>query len=300
MENNLLVSVLTATLNKPVDEIQGLLFEEVKKENGEVEKSLKADADQIAIKQINEWYAGVDTRNKEKLRTIANDKYGQGLKEGASKYERLIAEATGFKSDELKGEEFVREALSHVTANKGSTDFKTNPEFLKYEADLRKQWEAKLNELKTGFEQKETTWQKENMWSNKIAPRIMAKIQAMNPLPLKNLEAEQNRLNYVLEYFKSHEFADNNNDSFVISKNGERIEEMGTAVSFDKFIETHAKKFFDFPVQGEKKTASAGDDAGKNTQVKICATPAEYRQAFAECKTPEDRIALMKAHEGKF
>ena len=91
---NILLSVLSTTLNKDSEELQGLLFEDGKNEKGEPSKVLKPDADKIAIKQITDWYSRKETEWRSKNKTIAGDKYGQGKKEASELFEKIIGETT--------------------------------------------------------------------------------------------------------------------------------------------------------------------------------------------------------------
>ena len=121
-----LLSVLQKTLNKSEDELTGLLYEDGKNEKGESIKILKTDAENISLKILSDWYNSKESEWRKKNQAIAQDKHGQGVKEMAEKYERIISDLTGYQSD-LKGEDYVREAILFAAKNKTAGDFKTNP-----------------------------------------------------------------------------------------------------------------------------------------------------------------------------
>jgi hypothetical protein len=291
-----LLSVLQKTLNKSEEELQGLLYEDGKNEKGEPAKVLKTDAENIALHQLSDWFNSKESEWRKKNQTIAQDKHGQGVKEMAEKYERIISDLTGYKSD-LKGEDYVREAISFSAKNKTDGDFKTNPEFLKYEAEMRKQYEAKLKEANEKFSFEKTGWQKERTFDT-VSEKIQVKLDSMKPILPQSPEARATQIKMFREYFKNYDFQDNTNGGFIILKDGQRLENLGNPIEFDIFIESTAKKFFDFPVQDQKRQVSPGAD-GVNTEVKICKNIEEYKAEMANAKTPQERIALRTAHEGK-
>ena len=163
---------------------------------------------------------------------------------------------------------------------------------------MKKQWEAKLKEANDKLAAEKNTWQKERVF-DAVSERIQTRLDAMKPELPKSAEARQTQIKLFKESFKNYEYQDNANGGFIILKDGQRLEDLGNPIDFDAFVETQAKKFFDFPVQNSKAGSPPARGTVGTAGVKICKTIEEYKTEMANAKTPQERIALRAAHEGK-
>jgi hypothetical protein len=148
--NELLMGLLTKTLNMSEDDLKSIILKEDSEELREdaLQKLLEKDADRIA---------GIKSKSKED----ADNQYKRGQRETAEKFEQDIKRTFGLTS-ELTGDELLAEAKSTIGSGDSEdlTDdkVKAHPLYIqllnekKKEIDtLNQDWEKKLNEKENEF-----------------------------------------------------------------------------------------------------------------------------------------------------
>lgn len=297
----IMMGLLTKTLNMSEDEIKSLIYKE-DSEDGELndnalEALISKDADRISA-------------IRDKYKNDKDDQYKRGQRETAEKFEKDIKKLFDFES-ELQGEDLLAEAKKQIAKEGGSSDeltddkVKAHPLYIQLQNEkqreidsLNQEWENKLNEKENEFTTRVTR-------SNATSKAIDL-IRSKNPRLPEDASKAQKRLSVVGNELKNYNWKQDGDTLIPVDDKGHQlVDEHEKPITFDMIVENIGDLYFDFEDpedKGEDKGKggtgtgnSNGFNSRKHGRVKVPKTAEELETAMANAKTPEERSELSKA-----
>lgn len=251
-----------------------------------------------AIDHLN----GITAERIKQMREAADKEraasYSRGLKETMEKFERDLRDEYELKDSKSTGKALVAEAVAKRLNGAGITDeakIKAHPLYIALEAKV----ESMPKTIEEAVKAKEAELQgvfKAERDTARIVERGKAKFKAMNPILPKNEAVAQAQMSLLEQYIKGHKFQlveDNGDVKDVIPMkpdgSGRLENSLGVQVTFDKFIEEGAKKYFEFRDEDDRSGApdpnKTGNSSGTGSGGDVAYNPttvSEYARIHAE------------------
>ena len=283
-EAEVLKYIVTKQFNKTEEEIDQLLYEN---------DTLKPDAGDLILA----W-------NEEKIKKLKADRdenFNKGFqkaeKEVKTKVEKTFKELTGFTADAEDFETLVKsyvEESATKTKTKPLTEdeIKKHPLFVQLEQSRvpKEDYEKVMRE----FDE-----YKNNVARNQVIETVKGKaweiVSAKNPILPASPQIANTLRSKFLEEFSQFDF-EQQNGSFIVSKQGKRIEDQhGNLRAFESLVTELAGNFFEFQAQSDK--GNAGNGAGTTVVTAMPKTAAELNKLFAvhNSNSKEDKEARIAA-----
>lgn len=292
-EKDLLLGLLSKTLNKTPEELQELLYQKTGN-NGDI--ALREEALDLLLSEEEKRIGKIkgDTKpSKEQL----EGQYKRGIKEKAEEFENFIRKDQGFESD-LTGKDLLKAYAEHIqkSVKTGLSDekFRLDPRFIEAEKKWKAIMEDETGKIKTEFDHFKSGVEKNQKFSI-VSRDIRKTFEGLKPVLSENPVVRENQINEFIDKFKGYDYdlADDNNH--VISKEGKRLDgKLGYPVKFTEFVSEQAKSYFDFHKQ-EKKDGAAGTQGQAGGNITIPKSEQEYNKMINNAKTPQERIAVQDA-----
>jgi hypothetical protein len=246
------------------------------------------DGDLTDLKAVTE----ADEKRVAKFTTEKTQQLNRGIKEGASKIEKEIKDKYSVESDLIGVElldSIVAKQIEEAT-KAGSKDISKHPDYVKLEMsidkvrkDKDKEWEVKVNELKSEFS-------KEKVF-DKVKDKALVNLESRKPiLPQDPKKAQVWKETYLNELRRGNYQEGEDGSLIVLDKDGIMKDSHGNPVTFDEFEKSISDKYFEYPVAG-KRDSSGNKEADKNfASSGDPKTKAEALEKLRDPKiTPEDR-----------
>jgi hypothetical protein len=246
------------------------------------------DGDLTDLKAVTE----ADEKRVAKFTTEKTQQLNRGIKEGASKIEKEIKDKYSVESD-LIGVELLDSIVAkqvEEATKAGSKDISKHPDYVKLEMsidkvrkDKDKEWEVKVNELKSEFS-------KEKVF-DKVKDKALVNLESRKPiLPQDPKKAQVWKETYLNELRRGNYQEGEDGSLIVLDKDGIMKDSHGNPVTFDEFEKSISDKYFEYPV-AEKRDSSGNKEADKKFATSgDPKTKAEALEKLRDPKiTPEDR-----------
>lgn len=292
-EKEILIGLLTKTLNRSEQEVIELLYQKDDKDelilkDGAVDAVLELDSARVENIKKN---APVP---KERL----DNEYKRGRKEGLKELEGTVKEKYSIDSEKL-GIELIDELLADKSKKIKITDddVKKHPLYL----DLEKSRIAKAeyDALKGEYDEFKTNIERDKKFSS-IKETASSLLDSMKPIISENPAVAKTRKDDFLKKFESFDYQKDGDDTIILNPDGSRKEDKhGNPVTLEDFVKEIASLNYDFPKQDDKGNGGADDDGKKSFNFSVPKNDEEYVAAVRGAKTPEERIAIKTAYESK-
>lgn len=292
----LLMSLLTKTLNLSEDDIKAVILKEGS------EDELADDA----LQQLLDKDASRITAIKDANKGSRDDQYKRGQKETAEKFENSIKSLFGIE-DDLNGDELIAKAKETIPSGSGDgkltdDDVKAHPVFIALQTEKSKEIAQMQKDHDKALEDAEGEFNSK-MTRSAVNAKAIAHIRGKNPkLPDDSAKANK-RLNAILPELGKFKFEQKGNDITVKNEDGSLLTNaQGHQISFDQLVEGIADDFFDFDEggqEGSKGTGNGGDGFGKQgkfSTTNVPSNPDELQKAMDAAKSPEERTEISKAY----
>lgn len=294
-ERDLILGLLTKTLNKTDEELIGLLFEK----SNEGSETLKDEALTVSLDLVEKKIGKLkSTVNEKELR----DSISKRVKgETMSDFEKELKEKYELESDKA-GQELIDEIVNKYKVNDSEftpdkvklTDTYRNreKELTKQIKDLRKEFDTEKETLVKDFGKKET-------W-NVIARDIRKKLIETDPVLPKNKKAADNLVDLFVGSFSEYEWQADGDGNHFPTKDGKRIEDkLGNEISFSSLVSDRINEYFDIPVQ-DKKGGAGNEGGGTPKDVPVAfKDDAEYLKYIDNEPDLNKRIAAKKVFQSQ-
>ena len=287
---NLLIGLLTKTLNKSEQEITDLLYQkegdELVLKAGVLDEILALDS--VRVKSIKD--------NAPVPKDRLDNEYKRGQKESMEGIEKALKEKYSFDS-EKKGIELIDEVLSKQSkASKLSDDeVKKHPLYLTLEKDrvAKADYDAKVKEYadyKNGIERES----KFSLIKNKAGDLL----DSMKPIVSENPSVAKTRKTDFLTKFEGYDYQQDGDSIIVLDRDGRRLEDgHGNPLPFTEHVKNIALINYDFPAQSDKgNSGSTDDDKSKTYHISVAKSEGDYVTMMRAAKTGEERIAIQQAN----
>jgi len=291
-EKNLLVGVLTKTLNKTDEEVSDLLYQkaddsdEVTLKEGALDLVLDADAQRVSNLKKS-------AKPDEKVLT---DQYLKGKKEGKAELEAELRSAAGIETSAI-GLDLVKEVVNHLSDCNIPTDeqIKAHPLYVALEKERVPKED--YNKLNTDFEEFKSNLDKTQRLS-RIKNDVLSILPTFNPVISENQVVAQTRQQDFLQKFEGYEYELQEDGNHIIKRNGSRIEDPhGNPIKFKDFVKDVAALNYDFKVSDD-----VGNAGNRNTAAtKAVGVPKTEKGYMAQMNAlivagkKEESVALAKA-----
>ena len=274
-EKNLMMSLLTKTLNKSDDEISELIYT---KSEGSDELTLKEGADEILFGEVEQFVKRIKEGVKPKQELLENQ-YKRGQKETAEDFEKDFKNKFSFPS-ELRGIDLVTSYIQTLQDEKSKLTpdkIKLHPVYIDMEKRLKSEATEIYETGKTKLEEREKQYNKDKDF-DQIKTEIRTILTGLNPVLEANPIVANNRIEGFINLFKEFDWEIAADGKHIPIKDGNRIEDaIGNVQYFPILVNNEAKKYFEFKKQEDKgsmgDTKSNGISTGSLTMPK---TEAEY------------------------
>ena len=273
--------------NKTDEELTALLYED----DGDGNLKLRENAADVLI--------GLDAKRIERIKDEASkgatEKFDQGYqkaqKDVLSKFEKDLRDKYGVESNKT-GIDLIDDIIG--TASKGGEitedTLKTHPLFLRLENETKKEYDARIKEVKEEFDSYKENVEREKSMSA-VKNKARAAFLSLNPVLSEDKAKAENQIAMFLEGLKPFGYIPDN-DTFIITENDKRKEDgHGNPLSFDNFIKQQAEKTFDFKVQDRRQ--SPGNMPGTGV-IKTKVTKKEYSELVARYEREGDYESMSK------
>jgi len=288
-EKELLLGLLTKTLNKSDEELAGLLYQ-----NGDDGETLKEGAHEEALGLLEDKIAKIKDASAVDEKKIRDEGYGRAKKEVMGHFEAELKEKYGVDSDSTGGdlvEEIVskfREDNSELTPDK----IKITQTYRDREKELKKEMRDALKEKDTEIEGLKTGFEKQTVWSD-ISGRIRKKLHDKTPVMPKNQKAASNLEDLFINSFREFDWQKDDNGQPIALRDGKRVEDsLGNEVPFDSLVEGRIQEYFDLPTQESK--GSPGNENRGSTGGTAFKDEKEYYNYVSNEPDPEKRVEARK------
>jgi len=294
-EKDVLMGLLTKTLNKSDEELSKLLYQ--KGENKD-ELILKEDA---LTTLIAEEEKRID-RIKEGIKPdpdALDNQYKRGQKETSEKFEKEFKKKFEFESEE-QGLDLISSFIEGMKKTKSElTDekFKLDPRFTSAEKKWKKETEDRIAEINGEFDQFKTLAEK-NQKFEKVRNDIITIFESLNPVHPVEPAVKSNRLNSFLEAFKGYEYEIADDGNHTVSRDGKRVEDtLGNMKTFKDLVGDVTKLHYDLKKQNGKDGAGneGGDGGDEGGSIIVPKTEQEYVEAVTQETDPANRIKIKAA-----
>lgn len=274
----LLVGVLTKTLNKTPEEISELLYQKADDSDELVLKEgaldLVLDADVTRVSNIKK-----STKPDDK---VLRDQYLKGVKEGKAELEGEIKTLTGLDTQAI-GSDLVKEAVNHLSeCNVPNEDqIKAHPLFVSLEKDRipKKEYE----DMKAEYDDFKLNQDKSTRLST-IKRDVLTIFAGLNPIVSENQTVAQTRQRDFLSKFEAYDYDLADDSNHLVKKDGTRLEDKhGNPIKFADFVKDVALLNYDFNVSDDKGNAGNSNDGnGVGGRVDV---PKEEKEYMAQMAT---------------
>lgn len=289
-EKDILIGVLTKTLNKSEQEVAELLYQkegdELKLKEGAVDDILSLDSVRVDNIKKN---APID---KDRL----NNEYSRGKKEALSELENSLKEKHSVESD-LKGIELIDSILASKSNVKLSDDeVKKHPLYI--ELEKKRIPKEKYDSLQKEFDSFKGNVEK-NAKLGKIKEKARTLLAEMKPIVSENPVVAKTREEDFLRKFESYDYQLDGDSIIILRPDGSRLEDgHANVLPFSEFVKNIAAMNYDFAKQGQKSNSGAGDNDDTSTPPKVVVpkNDDEYVKMIREAKTTEQKIAIKEAY----
>jgi len=289
---NILIGVLTKTLNKSEQELSELLYqtdgdEKVLKESA-VDDILALDAKRVENIKKN---APADP---ERLQ----NEYKRGQKESMEKIEKTLKETYSFDS-EKQGIELIDALLSsqRKQTKMSDDDVKKHPLYMALEKERipKEKHEAvvkEYNDYKANQERREKF--------SVIKDRARSLLTDMKPIVSENPTVARTREEDFLRKFEGYDYQVDGDSIVILKPDGSRMEDgHGNPLPFTDMVKNVAQANYDFPKQDPKGGTGGGDNNNPPKNITVPKTADEYMQAVAAAKTVEEKVAIKEAYHAQ-
>jgi hypothetical protein len=285
---DILIGVLTKTLNQTPDELEELIFN--KPQDG-AEATIKDDAVDLIISFDSTRVENIK-KNVTPDPKLLEGQYSRGKKEALTTFEKELKEQYALDG-ELQGTELVNAIVDKVKVKPKLTEdeVKTHPLYRSLENDrvAKEEHEKVLSEFaeyKTGHERKEKLF---------IVKRdVSSVLRTLNPVISTKAEVAATREADFLNKFDAYDFELQDDGNHFVMQNGKRQENaQGHPVLFKDFVQNIASLNYDFKAQDDK--GGAGNESKPGSNGENVFTPKSEQDYFdqrAKLTTPEDRSKL--------
>lgn len=290
-EKDLLLGVLTKTLNRSEQEITELLYQK--------------DGDEYVLKEgVVDEVLNLDSARVESIKKNApvpkdrlDNEFKRGQKEALKKLEDTVKDKYSFDSEKL-GIDLIDDIIadkSKVTKKITDDDVKKHPLYL----DLEKSRVAKdehdrvikeFNDFKNNIEKTQKF--------SAVKDKAGSLLDSMKPIVSENPAVAKTRRDDFLSKFESYDYQIDGDNIIILKPDGSRLEDgHGNPLPFEAHVKNVAVLNYEFPKQNDK--GNGGGDGGDNKTFNFAVpkNDAEYRDAIRSAKTLDEKVAIKDAYE---
>jgi len=298
----ILLGLLTKTLNLSEDEIKSLILKE------DSEDELKEDVVQILLAKDADRISQIKSKHTDE----SQNQYKRGIRETAEKFENDIKRIFGIESD-LQGEELLAEVKSKLPEGSGEGDeltddkVKAHPLYIALQNEKKKEIDQiKADhqiELETAKGEYDTT-----LLHNRVVETGVSKIKSKNPILPEDATKAQARLSVVGQKLNEYSWKADGDTLIPVDEKGHQlVDGHNNPITFDDIVENIGSTYFDFE-EGDGGAGGSGSGGGNGTgngngfgknqfsRVKVPQTPEELQAAMQSAKTSEERAAISEAY----
>lgn len=277
-EKDLLMGVLTKTLNKTDEEISELLYqkaedsEEMILVDGAI--NLVLDADKSRVSQIKKSAKPDDK--------ALNDQYLKGKKEGKAELEVEIKTLTGLETNAI-GADLVKEAVNHLSDCNVPTDEQIKASSIYVALEKDRVPKEKYDTMEKEYSDFKLNHDK-NQTFTRIESDVLTIFTGLNPVVSENQAVASTRQRDFLSKFKAYDYDIAEDGNHFVKKNGARIEdEHSNPVKFADFVKEVASLNYDFNASDDLGNSGNNND-GNSSHVSVGAPKdeKEYHAQLAE------------------
>jgi len=281
----LLIGVLTKTLNKTSDELEELIFTKASDDTETIN-----DEAFDAVLDLNSKHVDSIKSNVKPSKDDVEKHYSRGRKEALTGFEKELKSTHEIESD-AQGIELVSAIVEKYKVKPKLTDdqVKVHPLYLDLENNSVKKEDhlkvtSEFDEYKKGHERKEKL---------SIVKRDAGTLfRTFNPVISENPKVAATREEGFFNQFNDYDFELKDDSNHFVTKDGQRLEDaQGHPVTFKDFVHSRASIHYDFKAQSDKSN-SGNQDTGDNNKAYAPKSEADYFEQRAKLNTPEDRIKL--------
>jgi len=290
MEKNILLGLLTKTLNKSEQEVTDLLYQK-----GENDELILKEGVLDVVLELDSVRVDSIKKNAPVPKDRLDNEYKRGQKESMEAVEKALKDKYSLES-EKKGIDLIDEVLSKQTkASKMSDDeVKKHPLYLKLESDrIDKETHEKVisefSEYKKGIEMKEK-------FSN-VKTKAAALLDSMKPIVSENPTVAQTRKSDFLAKFEQYDYQQDGDNIIILKADGSRLEDgHGNPLPFNEHVKNIALINYDFPAQQNKGNSGTDGEKIKSFNIKSAGSPEEYVAMMRGAKSFEEKSAIQAAN----
>lgn len=295
--NEFVTGLLTKFFNKSDEEVAELFFT---KSDEDDELKLKEDALDLAYNMDAERVKNIKASSKEDTQKYFDNGYSKGKKETFEDVEKQFSEITGFSSEKEKFEEKLTDFMESISKKEPKSkltddDVKKHPLYRELESSIKNKYILREDHEKIAFEYEDFKKNVEkNMAFDAVKRDIQKIFKGLGAIEPEDANVATNRYNDFVEKFKNYEYEVAADGNHFILKDGKRLEdEHNHPVTFQSFVESNAKQYYEIKKQDSKGTA--GNKNGEPEGAVVFKDKEDWKNRLYELNTPEDRVKHVKA-----
>ena len=299
MSVKILDVLLQTAYNLPENKVATLY--KVDEATGQATDELVDNAEQILLQWDAERIAGL-----QKADVNTTEIYDKAARETQARIEkrhesrlRALFPAVDPKG-ELKGEALEAAIKTAMAATKtyDPAQIKQTDEYLALERQMNEALQQKDEEYNSRIKEVETTYQKQQTWTEK-EKLIRAAFKKLNPILPKDPEKALSHENDFVEKFKGYEWQQTEDGKILPLQNGQRINSThGHALYLEDLVRVVASRSYEFEKQ--EQTANIGNENGGDKKpVIVIKDENDFVEQYNNAGTFEEKQVIAAAWEAQ-
>jgi len=284
----LLIGVLTKTLNKTEEEVSDLLYQ---KADDSDELVMKEGALDLALDLDATRIDNIKTSIKPDKKRLDGE-YSRGAKETMDKFEKSAKELYNVESV-AQGIDLVKEIVNSVSECNVITDDNVKKHPLYLELEKKTVSKEVHDTLVSEFDDFKSNQDKTSRLST-IKRDVLAIFSNLKPIVSENQAVAQTRQRDFLGKFDAYDYEPKDDGNHLILQNGSRVEDKhGNAVKFEDFVKGIALLNYDFKASDDKGNAGNRNN-GSGGSVDVPKDEKDYLAKMNALMILGDREATVK------
>ena len=296
MEKELLLGVLTKTLNQTEEEISALLYTKAE------------DSEELILKEdVLDLVLDADVSRVEKIKkSVKPDKslleaqYSRGKEETMRNFETEIQEHYSTETD-AKGLDLVKAVVNSETKSKSKftdDDVKKHPLYLDLEKnripkDVHEKLQSEYDDYKNN--------QAKNARLSVVKKDVLTIFNTLNTIQSENKQVAQTRMDDFLSKFDAYDYEPDpeGGNNHLVLKDGARLEDAhSNPIKFHDFVTQTAQLNYDFTESDNKGNAgNTGGGNGSGDRVDVPKDNADYLAKMAAETDPAKRVKIYETYK---